>query len=212
MTHRIQHNVGAQHAQPARCAGSLLSRVGARRILRLWCVLVGFVCAAQVSLAQTTGPSETQVKAAFLVNFPKYVTWPAEAFAETNSPIVITVLGGNKLSDELAKMVPGKKVDGRPLVLSIAPNEDQITTNCHVLFIGAAERRRAPAVLQKLGDAPVLTVGESDDFLSSGGTINLAIQDKKVSVEVNLASANKARLQISSKLLNVAHVQKDKAR
>jgi len=175
-------------------------------------VLLGLICAAQVTLAQPAAPSETQVKAAFVVNFPKYVTWPAESFTKTNSPIVITVLGGSKLGDELAKMIPGKKVDGRPLVLNIATKEEQITNTCHILFIGAAERRRAPAILQKLGAAPILTVGESDDFLATGGTINLAIHDKKVSVEVNLASANQARLQISSKLLNVARVQKDKAR
>jgi len=156
--------------------------------------------------------SEPQIKAAFLVNFPKYVDWPAEVFAKTNSPIVLSVLGGNKLGDELAKMVAGKTVEGHPLMLKIVAKDEEIPTDCHILFVGATERQRFPAILKKLGDAPILTVGESDDFLANGGIINLGKQDKKVSVEVNLGSANKARLRISSKLLNVAHVQKDTAR
>lgn len=198
------------HCTPSQAAPRAMTAWPARVLG--WGLLIGLVCIAPLSQAQPAAPSETQVKAAFLVNFPKYVAWPAEAFARTNSPIVITLLGESKLGDELAKMIPGKKVDGHPLVLNIATKEEQITNTCHILFIGAAERRRTPAILEKIGAAPILTVGESDDFLATGGTINLAIRDKKVSIEVNLASANQARLQISSKLLNVARVQKEKAR
>ena len=155
--------------------------------------------------------SEHQIKAAFLVNFPKYVEWPPEALPATNSPIVIIVLGENKLGGELAKLAQGKTVDGHPLVVLDVAKQESITGDCHILFIGASERRRLPVILERLGKATILTVGESDDFLAGGGTINLTKQGKKIALEVNLASASRARLKISSKLLNVARVSKDKA-
>lgn len=175
----------------------------------LLAVSLSLALCAEVVRADEPQLSEAQVKAAFLVNFPKYVDWPAEAFAKTNSPIVISVLGGNKLGDELAKMVAGKTIEGHPLALKPVTKDEEILEGCHILFVGANERQRFPAILKKFGKAPVLTVGESDDFLADGGIINLSKQDKRISLVVNLAAARKAGLRISSKLLNVAHVQKE---
>ena len=48
---------------------------------------VGWFAAAERHCQRPeTEASEDQVKAAFLVNFPKYVDWPAEAFTEANRP------------------------------------------------------------------------------------------------------------------------------
>ena len=60
--------------------------------------------------------------------------------------------------------------------------------------------------MDKLRGANVLTVGESDSFISLGGMINLAMKDNKIRPEVNLAAAERAHLQISSKLLRIAQV------
>lgn len=153
---------------------------------------------------------EHQVKAAFLVNFPKYVDWPAEAFAETNSPIVIAVLGETKVTGELQKIITDRTVNGREVVLQrLAPGE--VPRTCHILFIAAAEQKRSSNLLGSLKGG-VLTVGESDDFLEGGGIINLARRDQKIALEVNLAATDRAGLKISSKLLSVASVVKGKTK
>ncbi len=54
--------------------------------------------------------------------------------------------------------------------------------------------------------APVLTVGESNGFASEGGIVNLVLNDNKISMEINVAAAKKARLSISSKRLNLAKI------
>src|SRR5690348_15328770 len=41
------------------------------------------------ALAQQQPAAEYALKAAFIFNFAKFVDWPAQAFAETNSPIVV---------------------------------------------------------------------------------------------------------------------------
>ena len=189
-------------------------RCGCRRDLRaLLCALlvtaVGWIAGTSVSIAEEALPSEYQVKAAFLVKFPKYVDWPVEAFAETNSPIVIAVLSETKMTEEIQKIIAGRTVNGRGIVLKrLASGE--ASGVCHILFISAAEQH-SPNSLAKLKGG-VLTVGESDDFLESGGIINLARRDRKIALEVSLTAADKARIKISSKLLGVANVVKGKSK
>jgi hypothetical protein len=170
---------------------------------------VGWIGGTPVSVAEEPLASEYQVKAAFLINFPKYVDWTAAAFAETNSPIVIAVLGETPVTDELQKAAAGRTVNGRNIILKHLTYGEEYGI-CHILFISAAEERHSPEVLAKLKDASVLTVGESDGFLESGGIINLARRDQKIGLEVNLIAANKARIKVSSKLLNVASAVKTK--
>ena len=170
----------------------------------------GWLDGTSVSIAEEPIPSEYQVKAAFLINFPKYVDWPAEAFAETNSPVILAVPGDTKVAGEIQKVIAGRTVNGRKIVLKrLASGEESGV--CQILFISAAEQLHSPKLLAKLNAGGVLTVGESDEFLELGGIINLARRDQKIALEVNLAAADKARIKISSKLLAVATVLKGKA-
>lgn len=181
-----------------------------QRKFQLLGLLIGFSCATQPAIPQPSAPSEIQVKAAFLVNFPKYVEWPADAFPDTNSPIILATLGETDLGDEIRKMVQGRTVNGRPLRFKVITESDP-ARDYHILFIPDSARRRLPVALEKLKVTIVLTVGESDDFLARGGVINLARREQKVRLEVNLTAAKQAGLKISSKLLSVADVVKGKA-
>jgi hypothetical protein len=176
------------------------------RILALLVIGLGF--ALSRGHAQTVAPSELQIKAAFLLNFPKYVDWPAEAFAEPKSPIVIATLGETALGEELRELAKDKTVNGRPLVFKLL-NESQ-AGDCHVLFIPDSARKRVTAILERLKDANVLTVSDSDDFLEKGGAVNLVKRDRRIRLEVNLVAAKQARLKVSSRLLSVADVVKGK--
>jgi hypothetical protein len=161
-------------------------------------------------MAEQPLPSEDQVKAAFLVNFPKYVDWPPGTFPGPASPIVIAVLGETVVADEVEKAIAGRTVNGRRFVLNrVRSGEDPGL--CHILFIPAAEQRRSPNLFATLKGA-VLTVGESDDFLDRGGIINLILRDRAVAIEVSLASADRAVIKVSSNLLRVASVVKGKPR
>jgi hypothetical protein len=171
-------------------------------------LMLALLAGARGGFAENALP-EPQVKAAFLVNFPKYVDWPADAFAETNSPIIVATLGETDLGDHLREMIQGRTVNGRPLHFKVIAENDP-GRDFHILFIPDLARRRLPAVLEKLKDSPVLTVGETDDFLARGGVINLTRRDQKVRLEVNLPAARQAGLKISSKLLSVADVVKGK--
>ena len=171
----------------------------------------GGIAGTSVSIAEGPLFSEYQVKAAFLINFPKYADWPAEAFAETNSPIVIAVLGETKVTEEIQKIIAGRTVNGREIVLKrLATGEESGV--CHILFISAAEQHDSPNLFTQLKDTSVLTVGESNDFLERGGIINLVRRGQNIALEVNLTAASNARIKLSSQLLSVASVVKGKSK
>jgi hypothetical protein len=196
----------------AACFGPLrrVARVF-RKALALGAVAVGLATASPALAAEDDMPLDYQVKAAFLVNFPKYVDWPAGAFADTNSPITVGIFGDDNVANEFATMIEGgRTVSGRPVVLKRIQKEEQIGTDCQILFIAASERQRVPAILDKVKNAGVLTVSENEEFLNQGGVINLVHRDRKIRLQVNLTAAAQAHLKISSRLLVVADVKKGK--
>jgi hypothetical protein len=85
--------------------------------------------------AQTAPSREYQIKAVFLFNFAQFVEWPPAAFRDSNSPLVIGVLGDNPFGTYLDETVRDEKVGNRPLEVQRYQRVDEIKT-CHVLFIG----------------------------------------------------------------------------
>jgi hypothetical protein len=172
-------------------------------------VFFGVATGAQQAAAQDQAPMDYQVKAAFIVNFPKYVDWPDSVFATTNSPITVAVIGDDNVADEFANMIAkGKSVGGHPIVLKRITDEKDIAANCQIVFVGVSERERNSVILKKAQASGILTVGESDDFLEKGGVINLVHQGRKIHLQVNLAAAQEQHLKISSRLLMVSDVVK----
>ena len=190
---------------------SKASAVGRRHPAYFWALMMGvlLLLGGPTARAADIVPSEQQVKAAFLFNFTKYVDWPTQVFAATNSPFVVGVMGESRLDEELQKMVEGKIVNGRPMVLKHVM-EDADLASCQILFICINHQGRVAETVAKLKNARVLTVGESDEFLDNGGMINLATRGRKVRLEINLAPAQQAGLKISSKLLSTAELVKGK--
>jgi hypothetical protein len=181
----------------------------AAHLLILACGAVFCLTAIRGAGADAPTLSETQVKALFIFNFTKYVEWPESAFASPAAPLTIGLLGGGDLAEPLRALVAGKTCNGRPIMI-----EDNLTagkaTNCHILFLSAAQQKDLPALLSALRGQPVLAVGENEKFTRLGGIVNFGRRDSKVRLEINTASAGEARLKISAKLLGVADVVQHK--
>lgn len=156
---------------------------------------------AQVS-AQVSDPvSQYAVEAAFLLNFTRFVTWPAAAFADSSSPFTICILGSDPFDGVLDQLVAGETVSGRKVTVERlkAPPPPKA---CQMLFIGSSEKE-LPALLEGLGPG-VLTVGDQPGFLRAGGIITFAIENRHVRFDINQRAASKAALTISARLLGVA--------
>src|SRR5215472_8774930 len=112
--------------------------------------------------AQDEVALDYQVKAAFLVNFPKYIDWPSDAFSGTNASITVAVFGDDNVANEFQNMIQsGLVIDGHPVVLKRIKSETDIAGGgFQILFIATSERARVSTVLEKLKGSPVLLVGE----------------------------------------------------
>src|SRR5690348_5325479 len=155
------------------------------------------------ALAQNSGPTEYQIKAAYLYNFVKFVDWPTQAYAGPTSPTVIGVLGENVFGDDLGQTLHNKVIHHHPLQFKQFDSVAAVT-NCQILFISASEKDRFPEILEALGGKSILTVSESDRFIPDGGMVNFILVGRKVRFQINNAPAQKAGLTISSDLLNLA--------
>ena len=151
-------------------------------------------------VAAQDGADPYKVMAAFLLNFTRYVTWPAAAFPDGEAPIVIGVLDPDPFGDVLDRTVAGRKSHDRRIEVRRLKSLKE-AAGCHVLFVGKA----APAELTELRGRPVLIVGESEDFArTSVGAVALFVAEGRVAFEVNLAAARKSGLDVSSRMLAVA--------
>ncbi|HLK20343.1 MAG TPA: YfiR family protein [Bryobacteraceae bacterium] len=160
------------------------------------------LCAAILGAAIPTSQGaeeslEYQVKAAFLLNFVKFVEWPESAFADGNSSISICILGDDPFGKTLDQLIAGETVNGRKLAVERVRRIPPLKS-CQVLFVNKSEQ-----LLPALGPG-VLTVGEGDHFVREGGIIGFVIDKRRVRFDINQTAAEKAELKLSSKLLSVA--------
>ncbi len=147
--------------------------------------------------------TESEVKAAYIFNFAKYIEWPDSAFSSTNTPIIIGVLGSDPIGENLRTAIAGKLVNGRAFELRQAKLDAGLAA-CHILYLPATERTSFADLAPLLRDYPVLTVSDADAFILQGGVIGLVKRGGNIRLQINLDAANAAGLKVSSRLLTLA--------
>jgi hypothetical protein len=148
---------------------------------------------------------EYVIKAAYLYNFAMFVEWPDDAFPTTDSPLSIGVVGDDPFGGALERTVAGKRINKRRIVVDRVQSV-QDARRCHIVFITVDGDPRMSEFSTRLSGQSVLLVGESSDVLRQGATIGFTVRDNKVGYDINLGAAKRARLTVSSKLLNLARV------
>jgi YfiR/HmsC-like len=141
---------------------------------------------------------EGQVKAAFLFNFAKFVQWPASE----DGLLIIGIVGDDAFAEIVAKTVKGRSISGRELqTRRLALGDDP--SGCHVLFVGVMRPSDAAELIRRVR-GPVLTVGESVQFLRDGGMVRFYVEKNKMRFQISQRNAEAAGLKVSSQLLTLA--------
>ncbi len=159
---------------------------------------LGLLAVARAQPALT----EAQAKAAFVLNFARYVEWPAASFASREAPVVACLVGRDTLGAALSAL-DGRPVQGRTLKVRRGVAADDMR-GCHVVVIGDADERRVVPVLRALAGQPVLTVSDTEHFVDLGGGIGLLTADDRLQFEVNRGALEQAQLKASASLLKLA--------
>lgn len=173
------------------------------RACTLMALLAGATAQSAADAAESDVSLEYRVKAAFVYQIAGYVEWPGTAFARRDTPITIAVLGAEALAEELTRIVPGRRINNRPIAVRRLQDGASLD-GVHILFVGHERRSQIAKLAHGARENGVLLVTESEGMLAEGSMVNFVVVEGHVRFEVGLDAARRSGLKLSSRLLAVA--------
>jgi hypothetical protein len=193
-----------------------------KRIARQVAVIAVLLGAWVLTASQEPAPAnqEYAVKAAFVCQMIKFVTWPKGKPVDANDVITITIIGPNRFGKSFepakARLLKEKSlvIKEAKLLTLPAPGDavQQVVWDAyiqglrtsHMVYIVGDLKEDVTPLMTALRPAGVLVLGESDGFADQGGMFDFLPQQEKIRFEVNLTAIHAANIQISSKVLRLA--------
>jgi uncharacterized protein DUF4154 len=159
----------------------------------------GFAMSCWSQDSDATRSREDQIKAGYLFNFAKFVDWPASV---PNDSLTVCFIGAEGIQSAFEQNLNDKRVGSRRLAVR-ALHEPQAIDGCNVLFV---DSKTPASTFARFGSSslPILTVGDDRNFTQSGGIISLYTESNRLRFIVNVQNAARAKLHISSNLLQLA--------
>lgn len=161
-------------------------------IVMIWLMATAF------RIGYTDG-NEYSIKAMFLLNFMKYVEWPAE---NNQGTFRIGVVGDSEISESLLQMIAQKQGDSRRIEVVKLGSGNQLY--CQMVFVSHTENSRVDEWIKKLGAKGVLIVTEDLKLNTGSAAINLITVDNKIRFEINQSALRVSNLKVSSRLTELA--------
>lgn len=180
---------------------AVLRFAGVRAFLPLLCLLCLW---GHPSPLRADGAGlEYRLKAGFLVNFARFTTWPASAWAGDSSSLNLCILGADPFGPALVG-VEEKQVARHPIALRHADTVPSTPGACHLLFVSRSEAGHLDRILAATAGLPVVTVSDIPGFAASGGVFEFRHRDGRLAFVINNTRARASGIQVSASLLNLA--------
>jgi hypothetical protein len=146
---------------------------------------------------------EYTVKTAFVYRMAELVTWPKGSLGAETEPVTLGIIGTKPDITKAQKALQSRTIHGHPITVVAITDADAIKS-CHIIFVSRDGLLPLDKIVAATGNQPILTIGETKEFIEQGGIINFVMVDKKIRFEINNARARQANLLISSRLLGLA--------
>ena len=146
---------------------------------------------------------EYRIKAAYLYNLGKFITWPDENEMAKDAPITLSVYGHNPFGNYLDKLQE-RQIRGRAIAVRYVAKPDTVE-GCQLLFISQLNTTELKLLSAPPPYPPILTVSDSHDFLDRGGEISLVTVNNNIQLDINLTRTKQAGFSVSANLLEIAH-------
>lgn len=163
------------------------------------------ITGAETSSAQNA--TEATLKAAFLLNFIRFVEWPTDVLA-AGAPISTCMVGAPLVTELLTRVANGRSINGHQVVVSNRALDGPLTT-CHVVYAAGIDAAATRQLVRSLGGAPVFTISDFERFAAFGGITNFIEDDARLRFAVNIEAARRARLHLSAPMLALATLVSD---
>jgi hypothetical protein len=175
----------------------------ARVRIRLLRGLLLLVCCWSGLGLVANAQNELQSKAARITRIAQVTTWPASKLGPA-TPLVIGVYGADAITDYLEMAVQGRRLKGREVIVKRCSAVQEVV-GCHVLFIGRSEQDRLRDVLRRTTGEPILTVGETENFMARGGVVYLTMIGGSAQFTFDVKNLKRSRLEIDPETLALAN-------
>ena len=162
---------------------------------------IALVAAFSGSSRAADAVTPSALKAAFLFNFVKFADWSG---VPPSATLVLCVANDAQITAALADSVRGQAIDGHPLEARRLTSDSPVLP-CHLLFVPAAAMRQ---MLTKMysGMETLLTVSDEPGFARSGGLIELFQENGRMRFAINVDTARRSGVRLSSRLLDLAKI------
>ncbi|MDD1605374.1 MAG: YfiR family protein [Methylococcaceae bacterium] len=145
---------------------------------------------------------EQTVLAALALNIVRFTTWPPET--QLQESIDFCVVGDNVVQQSFTS-IDHKAVGDKTLQI-INLSRLQNFEQCHVLYVSELKQNILLQVFVEIKKRPLLTIGEGYDFAAQGGMVGMENLNGKITLHVNLPVMRESNLNISARLLKLAHI------
>ena len=154
--------------------------------------------------ARSETASEGQVKAAFVFNFAKLLTWPDDRFEDGNSALRVCTLKGDSAGGWLLPALDGKQAGER----RVEAGEVEMTqaADCHLVYLGYELEPRFEQLMPQLSGHGVVLVDEGARFTWPDGMIRLFEDAGRFRFEMNLATFESAGLRVDPRMIRLARI------
>lgn len=163
------------------------------------------------SLAASDADLEYKIKAGYLYNFTKFISWP-----ELKSPTFNLCILGFDPFGKVIDPIENKTAFNQPIKIIRLTEEEFLTSsfgryNCHILFVGGITdlNRLLDKVRAQPNQNGTLIVGDNGKSIAGGEMINFIHRDGKIKLQIDLQSVKRTDLKISAKLLEIAEIYRE---
>lgn len=174
-----------------------------RVLLAMVLVLPGVVVSPTKAAGAPT--DEFALKAAFLFNFTRFVEWPESAFASSEDPFRVCVIGEDPFGHRLVAL--GQRRVGDRAIRVEYPRTVDALARCQMAYIGEATPAELRRAAMQRDPSTLLTVSSDGSFVRQGGMVALVTDGGRIRLHINLVAIRSSPLRFSAKLLEIAQVR-----
>lgn len=154
---------------------------------------------APMAYAQVS--KENKVKAAIIYNLARFSEWSLTPSTKKTSSFSMCIMADDVMLDALATL-EGKEISGKHVQIMPLLSHRANTSKCHILYVsGKAMQDFNLGDLAKNG---VLTISDTENFLSEGGGITVLRTHNTLGFSINRTVMLQASIKPSSKILRLA--------
>ena len=169
-----------------------------------------FILALTINVNAGNLPKIAKIKAAYIFNFPAYITWPAHILSKDTPFFSICYSGPDNHLIKAVKNLTGKIKQQYPIKIKVY--DPHLENQCHILIITGIDNQYTQ-LLQSVSTQKVLTISDITEFSHRedgvNGHVELIKKANRVRFIINKKSLMISGLRVSAKLLKLAIIVDD---